>query len=147
MHPTTLSKIVAEAQSRDRIAAAADAIAAASVRPAAAPSRAGAPVAIRRARPEDAGTLERLAALDGRGDAFARVAASWAGDPELTVLLAEADGAPAAAVVVSTGTTLADPFARSGELVRLLKLRADQLRAPRGRLPARAAQRLHALRA
>ena len=148
MQPSILTQIVSDAQSRDRIAAAAHAIAAAAARPVAQHRGADAPVAIRRARPADAGALERLAALDGRGHAFARVAGAWATEPELTVLLGETEGEPAAAVVVPSGVVLADPFKESAGVVRLLQVRASQLRAGSRRgLRRRAAGRLHALRA
>ena len=106
------------------------------------------PVAIRRAGPADAAALERLAILDGRGRAFARVVASWAGEPELTVLLAEVDDAAVAAVVVPNGIVFADPFAPTADLVRLLQVRSGQLQVTSGRgFHARAARRLQTLRA
>jgi hypothetical protein len=75
-------------------------------------------VAIRRARPADARRLADLAQLDSSrpltGDA----------------LVAEIDGTPAAALELSTGRVVADPFVRTAEAVGLLRLRAEQLHAP-----------------
>jgi hypothetical protein len=72
---------------------------------------------IRYARADDADALARLAALDG-----ARV-------PPAPVILAEVGGEPWAARSLATGDVVADPFRRSGPLVELLALRAEQLRA------------------
>jgi hypothetical protein len=73
---------------------------------------------IRPARAVDGWAVERLAALDS--------AKPLAGD----VLLAEADGRPVAAVSVSTGHSVADPFTPSAGAVAVLRMRAAQLRAP-----------------
>jgi hypothetical protein len=74
---------------------------------------------IRAARPVDAWAITRLAALDS--------AKPLSGD----VLLAEADGVPVAALAVTTGEAIADPFVPSAETVAVLRMRAGQLRAPR----------------
>lgn len=72
------------------------------------------------AGPVDAGTLTRLAALDD--------AEPLAGD----VLLAVADGRAVAAMSVADGRVVADPFARTGDAVALLRLRALQERRRSG---------------
>jgi hypothetical protein len=70
---------------------------------------------IRMAVPADERALRRLAALDCtrplRGDA----------------LVALLDGEPMAALALGDGRAVADPFARTAELVELLRLRAAQL--------------------
>lgn len=73
-------------------------------------------VTIRHAAPADAPAVERLAALDS-----ARV-------PEGEVVLAEVDGEVVALVPLTGGRPLADPFRHTAEIVRLLELRASQLR-------------------
>ena len=72
-------------------------------------------VTIRRAYPDDAPALARLAALDCR-----RL-------PTGEVLVAEVDGQLWAAVSISTNLVIADPFRPSAGLVRLLRMRAAQL--------------------
>jgi len=66
------------------------------------------------AEPVDAGTVARLAALDETAPLAA------------PVLLAVSDGRAVAALSVSDGRVAADPFARTGEAVELLRLRARQ---------------------
>lgn len=78
-------------------------------------------VAVRRAVSADVPGLERLAALDSR-----RV-------PPQPVLVAEVDGQLEAALSLATGEAIANPFAPTLELVRLLELRARQLRTAGGR--------------
>ncbi len=80
---------------------------------------------IRRARTEDAPTLHTLELLDDRNL------------PTGDALIAEQDGAPVAAVHVTTGTAVADPFRRSAAPVALLRLRAAQLRGADTPLPLR----------
>jgi hypothetical protein len=70
---------------------------------------------IRTALPDDSGALRRLAELDS--------ARPLSG----SVLIAELDGAPLAAVSVETGAATADPFQPSADAVRLLRLRRYQL--------------------
>jgi hypothetical protein len=87
---------------------------------------------IRRADLADLAALDRLAALDS--------AAAPAGD----VLVAEVAGELWAALEIDTGSTIADPFRASGELVELLRLhaRGSDQRSPRralGRLLPRTA--------
>jgi hypothetical protein len=89
---------------------------------------------IRRAYPDDALALERLAGLDSK-----RL-------PAGRLLVAEVDGELWAAVSLDAAGDVADPFRRSGELVLLLHERARQLERaarPRRRRPLRAlAERL-----
>lgn len=73
-------------------------------------------VTIRFAAAADAPAIERLAALDS-----ARV-------PEGDVVLAEVDGEVVALVPLTAGPAVADPFRHTAEIVRLLELRASQLR-------------------
>ena len=73
---------------------------------------------IRRTTPDDTLALLRLAALDD--------AAALRGD----ALVAEVDGRIHAAVSLTDGRAIADPFHHTAELVDLLKMRAEQLTAP-----------------
>jgi hypothetical protein len=73
-------------------------------------------IAIRRATPADRSVLERLASLDS-----ARI-------PRGDVLIAEVGGEPQAAIEITTGATIADPFRATCTLVALLELRAARLR-------------------
>jgi hypothetical protein len=68
------------------------------------------------AGPVDAGTVARLAALDETEPLTGEV------------LLAVADGEAVAAMSVDDGRVAADPFARTGDAVALLRLRARQAR-------------------
>jgi hypothetical protein len=81
-----------------------------------------APLVLRPATSADTADLERLAALDS--------ARPLDGD----VLLAYAGGEPRAALSLSSGRAVADPFWASGELVELL-------RAAAGGRPRRRARR------
>ena len=49
--------------------------------------------------------------------------------PPGPLLVAEVEGSIEAAVAVEGGETVANPFSASGEVVSLLRLRAEQLRA------------------
>jgi hypothetical protein len=73
------------------------------------------PLTIRMAAHNDAAALARPARLDSarplRG----------------SVLLAELDGAPVAAVSLETGAVTADPFQHTADAVHVLTLRRDQL--------------------
>lgn len=71
---------------------------------------------IRRATDRDALALRRLAAIDS------------AYPPTGEVLLAEMGDELWAAVSVDTGAVVADPFRPSGDLVDLLRFRAERLR-------------------
>jgi len=77
-------------------------------------------IVIRHSSTEDIRTLAGLAALDSR--------------PELTgpALLAEVDGVARAALDLHDGSVAADPFARTTELVELLRLRARAVAAAEG---------------
>jgi hypothetical protein len=72
---------------------------------------------IRRASAADTVALARLAALDS------------AAPPTGDLLLAEVDDELWAAVQLDTGTAIADPFRPSGDLVELLRLRANGMRS------------------
>ena len=76
---------------------------------------------IRRTTPGDTAALAQLAALDSRrpieGDA----------------LVAEIDGELHAAVSLTDGEAIADPFHPTADLVAMLELRANQLAAPADR--------------
>ena len=72
---------------------------------------------IRRAGPHDAPALGRLAALDS--------ALPLSGD----ILLGEVEGEAAAALSLTDGTTIADPFRPTADLVELLAMRRGQLAA------------------
>lgn len=74
-------------------------------------------ITIRHARAEDAEALHRLAERDS------------ADVPVGDVLVAAVGGELRAAVAVSDGSAIADPFHPTGELVRLLSARVAQLRA------------------
>jgi hypothetical protein len=74
-------------------------------------------VTIRYAFPDDARALARLATLDSREA------------PSAPVLLAEVDGELWAALSLTDGVVVADPFRRTTALVELLGARANQLRA------------------
>lgn len=84
------------------------------------------PITIRRATEDDARALDRLARLDSR-----RL-------PAGPHLLALADDAPVAAISLSSGQTVATPFAATEPVVALLRERAAHLvGAPSAALPAR----------
>ena len=89
-------------------------------------------VIIRRATAADESAVRRLAALDS---AF---------PPTGQVLLAEIGDELWAALSVDTGDAVADPFRPSGDLVDLLRLRAEGLdeTPARGRVLARVLPRL-----
>lgn len=74
------------------------------------------PVTIRRSVPADRRAVARLAALDS-----ARV-------PEGDAVIAEIDRQVVAALPLSGGRAVADPFRPTAEIVHLLELRAAQLR-------------------
>ena len=74
-------------------------------------------ITIRPLRDDDAAAVERLAQLDSSSV------------PEGPLLVAEVQGTVEAAVALESGETVANPFAPSAEVVTLLHVRADQLRA------------------
>jgi hypothetical protein len=73
------------------------------------------PILIREATDRDHAALVRLAERDS------------AGGPPAPVLVAFVGGEAQAAISLRTGAVIADPFHRTVELVRLLRLRATQL--------------------
>jgi hypothetical protein len=75
------------------------------------------PVTLRYAFPDDAGALRRLAAID------------CSEPPPGPVLLGEVGGQLLAAVSLSDGAVIADPFYPTVTLVELLRARARQLTA------------------
>jgi hypothetical protein len=87
-------------------------------------------VTVRLASRTDASRLDRLAALDSSVV------------PAGSALVAEVDGELVAALPLRRGNAIADPFRRTTEIVRLLELRAAQLRGGRtGRARPRLARR------
>ncbi len=72
---------------------------------------------VRMATADDRAALERLAALDGADQ-----------PPAQPVLIGSMMSRPVAALSLSDGGVVADPFAPTCELVELLRLRARQLR-------------------
>ena len=91
-------------------------------------------ITIRPAYADDDVAVRRLAILDS------------AEVPARPLLLAEVDGELRAAISLSDGTTIADPFERTAELVVLLQLRGAQ-RAASTRRRRSAARRRRAARA
>lgn len=81
-------------------------------------------VKLRFASPDDRRALERLAQLDSTRP------------PRLPALVAEVDGELVAALPLGGGEAVADPFRATADLVRMLELRAAQLRG-RARSPRR----------
>lgn len=75
-------------------------------------TRSAGQVVIRPAYPDDADALDRLAGLDSRNV------------PSGPMLLAEVGDDVRAAVSLSDGTVLADPFQPTAELIPLLRARA-----------------------
>ena len=86
-------------------------------RPASVPTPAAHRVTVRLAEPGDRAAIERLAGLDS-----ARV-------PEGMLLVAELSGSIQAAAPVAGGRPIANPFVPTAEVLKLLELRAEQLRA------------------
>jgi hypothetical protein len=72
-------------------------------------------ISIRRLGRDDLAEVERLAQLDSRRP------------PEGALLGIEIEGRLLAAISLTTGESMADPFSRTGELRALLELRAAQL--------------------
>jgi hypothetical protein len=95
---------------------------------------------IRPASPDDAVAIERLAQLDSSDR------------PAGHLLLAEVRGDVIAAISLSSGEVVADPFKHTAEPVRLLSLRREQLEHARAHsrltdraLPAGRGRRVRAL--
>jgi hypothetical protein len=80
-------------------------------------------VVIRPAYPDDAATLERLARLDSRRPLPSNG----------PVLVAERDGRLLAALATTDGTTIADPFSPTADLVALLRVHAADTARTLGR--------------
>jgi len=76
-------------------------------------------ITVRRSVAADRTDLDRLAALDS------------ATPPRGPALIAEADSRMLAALPLGSGRPIADPFEPTAEIVALLELRAEQLRAKR----------------
>lgn len=72
---------------------------------------------IRQATIDDTRALERLAALDGQQPLSG------------AALIGEMDGSPAAAISLTDGRIVADPFKRTAHLVPLLTMRRRALQA------------------
>ena len=70
---------------------------------------------LRADRPTDEQTLRRLAALDSTRPLQGRA------------LLAEVDGRPVAAIGLTDGRVVADPFEKTADVVELLKVRAQRM--------------------
>jgi hypothetical protein len=121
MHPHPLvHRILVEAYVGDlRRAAARDARRRAATAPAPGTDPIDVPFTIRRAWPDDARALARLAALDS------------AIVPAGPLLLALAGGELRAAASLRDGATISDPFRPSVAALELLRTRASQLRAAR----------------
>lgn len=80
------------------------------------PSTRWASLTVRLATSADRPALERLAALDGADEA-----------PAGPVLIGSMMARPVAALSLSNGLVVADPFAPTCELIELLRLRARQI--------------------
>ena len=78
-------------------------------------------VTIREATAADEEGIRRLAERDS------------ASIPPRPLVIGEVEGEIRAAISVATGTTIADPFRRSADVVALVHARADQLRRRRSR--------------
>ena len=74
---------------------------------------------IRQATHAEAAALRELSELDSRRA------------PEGTILLGEIGGRVVAALSIEHGDLVADPFARTAQLVAMMRLRANSLRAYR----------------
>ena len=70
---------------------------------------------LRADRPTDESTLRRLAALDSARPIRGRA------------LVAEVDGRAVAAIGLTDGRVVADPFVKTSEVVELLQVRADRM--------------------
>ena len=98
-------------------------------RPAVEPQELPDPVLVRRATAADQAGIATLARLDDK-----RL-------PQGPFLVAELNGAPVAALSLSSGTIVADPFRRTGDAADLLRLRATQLAEQARRAQAREQRR------
>jgi hypothetical protein len=82
-------------------------------------------ITIRRATPEDANAVERLAQLEG------------ARTPDGELLVAEVDGELWAALELGSGALVADPFRPSGDVAAFLRRRFERLDGHGERRPHR----------
>jgi hypothetical protein len=82
-------------------------------------------IVLRRAGPQDAEAVTRLAELDS------------AKRPTGEVLIAEVDGRVIAALAIDGEEAIADPFEWTADLIELLRGRARQLRGEHVRMPRR----------
>ena len=89
-------------------------------------------IELRLCRADDDPALERLAALAERPEPFGRL------------VVALVNGELVAALPLAGGHALTDPFKRTAHLLRLLELRAEQLRQPEPRRGAFRLIRRHA---
>lgn len=115
MHPATLWSLAADAHT-DELRRRAAETRRAEPAPSVERGRAAESVVIRLATPEDAPALARLEELDSKplGDGAA--------------LVAEIGGRAVAALAVESGQRIADPFLFTADILRLLDVRAGQLR-------------------
>jgi hypothetical protein len=90
-------------------------------------------VAIRAAGPDDAAILSNLAQIDSAPLAAERLSRLAADPAAGTVLVADLDGHPVAALDVDRDCAVADPFEPTASLVAMLRLRARQLTGTRTR--------------
>ena len=84
-------------------------------------------VAIRAAGPDDAVVLSNLALIDSAPLAAERLSRLAADPGAGTVLVADVDGQPLAALDVDRDSAVADPFEPTASLVAMLRVRARQL--------------------
>lgn len=87
---------------------------------------------LRADRPTDESTLRRLAALDSARPLKGRA------------LVAEIDGEPVAAIGLTDGRVVADPFVKTSEVVELLQVRADRMQPEANKRPHRFMDRFRA---
>jgi len=87
---------------------------------------------LRADRPTDESTLRRLAALDSARPIKGRA------------LVAEVDGRAVAAIGLTDGRVVADPFVKTSEVVELLQVRADRMQPEADERPHRHVDRFRA---
>jgi hypothetical protein len=104
-------------------------------RPAVEPVELPAEVAVRQAAADDEQRVRELAILDARKL------------PAGPYLVAELDGETIAALSLSTGDVVSDPFRRTADAADLLRMRADQIVARERKLAARRSRQLQAVTA
>ena len=109
MHPDLLSQFASERLKDDHAGVRPEPDGTATIAPQA--------ITIRPRHDADGPAVERLAALEERPV------------PSGPLLLADIEGTIEAALALETGEAIANPFCPSAEIVSLLELRAEQLRA------------------